>query len=224
LTGGVTDYQNAVYYCSQDVADAVCSLSIDGGVTFGPAVPIFTRADCNGLHGHVKVSPKDGTVYVPDKGCGGTDLTFHADGKQAVIVSEDNGITWNVRLVTTSSVVLQSLTADSHQAWDPSVAVANDGTLYFGYQAADGHARVAVSHDKGRTWINDKDVGGLAGVQNTSFPAVVAGDPNRAAFAFFGTTTGGTNYLEHRQRNAERSDSAWRHLWRRHLSKSAGLL
>jgi len=31
LTGGVTSYKNAVYYCSQDVADAVCSLSVDGG-------------------------------------------------------------------------------------------------------------------------------------------------------------------------------------------------
>ncbi len=193
LTGGVT-YKNAVYYCSQDVADAVCSLSVDGGTTFGPAVPIFTRADCNGLHGHVKVSSKDGTVYVPNKACGGTDPTFHVDGHQAVAVSENNGVTWAVRQVTTSTPVAQSLTGASTQAWDPSVGVATDGTLYFGYQNVDGHAHVAVSHDKGLTWVNDRDVGAPAGVQNTSFPEMVAGDPDRAAFAFFGTTTSGTDY------------------------------
>jgi hypothetical protein len=186
-------YRNAVYYCSQDVADAVCSLSVDGGRTFGPAVPIFTRADCNGLHGHVKVGP-DGTAYVPDKGCGGSDPTFHADGHQAVVVSENNGLTWEVRLVTTSTVVAQSLTGVSTQAWDPSVAIAGDGSVYFGYQAADGHPHVAVSFDKGRNWSRDSDVGAALGIQNTSFPTMVAGDPLRAAFAFFGTTTGGTDY------------------------------
>ena len=66
--------------------------------------------------------------------------------------------------------------------------------IYFGYQAANGHARIAVSHDKGLTWINDRDVGAQLGVQNPSFPEVVAGDGDRAAFAFFGTTTGGTDY------------------------------
>jgi hypothetical protein len=105
-----------VYYCAQDVADAVCSLSVDGGVTFGPAVPIFTRADCNGLHGHLKVSPRDGSAYIPAKACGGSDLTFHADGHQAVVVSENNGITWTVRQVPTSNPVAQSLTGASTQA------------------------------------------------------------------------------------------------------------
>ena len=57
LTGGAT-YKNAVYYCSQSVADATCSISVDGGVTFGPGVPIYTVADCAGLHGHIKVSSK----------------------------------------------------------------------------------------------------------------------------------------------------------------------
>ncbi|MGW5669547.1 sialidase family protein [Micromonospora sp. NPDC003776] len=132
--------------------------------------------DCGGLHGHVKVSPKDGTVYVPKKGCG---------GNQAVAVSEDNGLTWQVRKVPTG------LPADS----DPSVGIGSDGTVYFGYQNADGHAHVAVSHDKGRTWESDQDVGAALGVQNVVFPAVAAGDPDRAAFAFLGTTTGG-NYQD----------------------------
>jgi PKD repeat protein len=183
-------YQNAVYYCSQSVAEAGCSLSIDGGQTFGPFVPMYTSLDCAGLHGHVKVGPNDGTVYVPNKGCGGPienddDLLFHRRGHQAVIVSEDNGITWNIREIPT---------ADTASDRDPSVAVAEDGTLYFSYKAKNGHSRVAVSHDKGLTWINDTDVGALAGVQNSLFQAAVAGDGDRAAVAYFGTTTGGADY------------------------------
>ncbi|MEU1839382.1 sialidase family protein [Micromonospora chersina] len=174
--GGTPLYPNAVYYCSQDIADALCATSRDGGLTFGPAVPMYTLLDCGGLHGHVKVSPKDGTVYVPNKGCG---------GNQAVAVSEDNGLTWQVRKVPTS------LPADS----DPSVGIGSDGTVYFGYQNADGHAHVAVSNDKGRTWESDQDVGAALGVQNVVFPAVVAGDAERAAFAFLGTANGG-NYQD----------------------------
>jgi hypothetical protein len=186
LTGGVT-HRNAVYYCSQSVADATCSLSIDGGVTFGPGVPIYTVNDCAGLHGHIKVSPKDGTAYIPNKGCGG-DLPFHHNSKQAVVLSENNGVTWAIRPVTTSTGNGNGTKSD------PSLGISTDGTLYFGYQANDGHPRIAVSKDKGQTWINDTDVGSALGIQTALFPAVVAGDPNRAAFAFFGTTTPGDNF------------------------------
>jgi PKD repeat protein len=169
-------YPNAVYYAAQDDADANCALSLDGGRTFGPAVPMYNITDCSAIHGHLKVSPADGTVYVPNKGC---------NGKQAVAVSTDNGITWAVRPVPTSS---------SGQT-DPSVGVATDGTLFLGYDAGDGHARIAVSSDKGVTWERDTDVGAQLGIQNCVFPAVVAGDGGhdtaRAAFAFFGTTTAG---------------------------------
>src|SRR5205807_5189376 len=81
---------------------------------------------------------------------------------------------------------------------DPSIGIATDGTLYFGYQANDGHPHIAVSTDKGVTWIKDTDVGANVvnggPVLNITFPAVVAGDPNRAAFAFFGSETGGSDY------------------------------
>ena len=178
-------YPNGVWYCSQSVADAVCSISLDGGVTFGPAVPMFSIADCSGLHGHIKIG-RDGTAYVPDRGCGG-DLPYHTgpNARQALIVSENNGISWSIRPVTTSTTRTDR---------DPSVAVADDGTLYFAYQAADGHSRVAVSTDKGLTWIRDTDVGAQAGVQNSLFHAAVAGDGPRAAVAFFGTETGGDGY------------------------------
>src|SRR5438309_2513561 len=58
-------YANAVYYCSQDLVNAFCLRSDDGGQTFGPPVQVYVGS-CGGLHGHVKVSPTDGTVYVPN--------------------------------------------------------------------------------------------------------------------------------------------------------------
>ncbi|WP_407740667.1 sialidase family protein [Hyalangium sp.] len=173
--GGLGLYPRAVYYCSQDIADASCAVSRDGGLTFGVAVPMYSLLTCGGLHGHIKVAP-DGTAYVPNKGC---------NGNQAVAVTTDNGLTWSVRPVPTSQ------SADS----DPSVGIGSDGTVYFGYQNADGHPHVAVSHDKGLTWKDDQDVGAALGIKNVVFPAVVAGDGDRAAFAFLGTTTGG-NYQD----------------------------
>src|SRR2546421_1984249 len=152
-------YPNAVYYCAQDIAAADCALSLDGGRTFGPAVPIYNNTQCGGLHGHVKVAP-DGTVYVPNKWCGNpTDPLGHAGAPQAVIVSEDNGITWNIRTVP-GAIKGQ---------WDPSVGIATDGTVYFGYDNSDGHAHIAVSRDQGRSWTDDQDVGTQLGLQNAAF-------------------------------------------------------
>src|SRR6185295_12031187 len=163
------EYKNGVWYCAQDVANANCALSTDGGVTFGPAVPIYTINDCAGLHGHIKVAP-DGTIYIPNRGCGGS-LPYHENSKQAVVASQDNGQTWSVRPIPSSTGNGNATPSD------PSLGIASDGTLYLGYQGNDGHARIAVSKDKGLTWINDRDVGAQLGIQNSMFPAVVAGDP-----------------------------------------------
>jgi len=172
-------YPDAVYYCSQDIATAFCARSDDGGATYGAGVPTWTLSDCGGLHGHVKVSPKDGTVYVPNKGC---------NGLQAVAVSENNGITWTVRRVPGISAGI----------WDPSVGIATDGTVYFGADDGSSLPLIAVSKNKGQTWSSPVNVGAFVapqqtgetqGVKQTAFPEVVAGDPMRAAFAFLGSTT-----------------------------------
>ena len=189
LTGGTPIYPKAVYYASQSVADARCGRSDNGGLTFGPATVMFTTVDCGGLHGHIKVAP-DGTVYVPNNACGGTAQPGHEDGNQAVIVSGDNGVTWSIRKIPGST------TKSNH---DGSVAVASDSkTIYEGFQSGDGHPRIAVSKDKGLTWSAPFDVGttviGGGPILNTGFAAVVAGDPNRAAFAFYGTVTGGNDW------------------------------
>jgi len=166
-------YPNAIYYASQDVGLAEIARSDDGGFTFGVAIPMWTLAQCDGLHGHIKVAA-DGTVYVPNKSC---------NGQQGVAVSEDNGLTWTIRTVAGSTA------GDS----DPSVGIGADGTIYLGYADGDGHAKVAVSHNRGATWVNVQDVGAAQGIQNSVFPAVTAGDSDRAAFFFLGSTTPGAN-------------------------------
>ncbi|HKB70331.1 MAG TPA: fibronectin type III domain-containing protein [Thermoanaerobaculia bacterium] len=166
-------YPDAVYYCSQDIAAALCAVSADGGATFGPAVPIYELTDCGGLHGHVKVAP-DGTAYVPNKNC---------NGPQAAVFSTDNGATWTV------STVPDSTGGDS----DPSIGIGANGSIYFAYQASNGHSMIAVGHRTaaGISWFPSQDVGASFAIRNTAFPAVIAGDDDRAADAFLGTPAGG---------------------------------
>ena len=169
--GGI-GYPNAVYYCSQDAAIAQCALSRDGGVTFGPAVPIYNVTQCGGLHGHVKVAP-DGTVYVPNKSC---------QGLQGVAVSADAGTTWTVRTVPGSA----------SGETDPHLDIGPDNKVYFAFSA--GSTYVATSLDRGQTWSAPINLGAAFGIANSVFPEVVAGDDGRAAVAFLGTTGTGPVY------------------------------
>ena len=166
-------YPHGVYYASQDAAVAQAAISLDGGQTFGPSVPMYNLTQCGGIHGHVKVAP-DGTAYVPNKQCG---------TGQGVVVSENNGASWTVRTIPGSTA--------SSGIKDPSVGIATDGTVYFG--GTDGNSRpfIAISKNKGVTWTTPKRIGAELGIVNATFPQMIAGDPGRAAFAFLGSTTGG---------------------------------
>jgi PKD repeat protein len=112
-----------------------------------------------------------------------------------VSVSEDAGTTWTVRQVQGEGFAANPPPG----ILDPSVGIATDGTVYFSYissQADGGHVRVAVSHDKGRTWSNDSDVGASQGIRNAVFTTAIAGDPNRAAVGFVGTTEPGDHQAD----------------------------
>ncbi|HEX8077938.1 MAG TPA: hypothetical protein VF511_08995, partial [Chthoniobacterales bacterium] len=179
--GNPTNKGSAVYYCSQAGVTAFCSRSDDGGLNFGKSTAPYNAVTdgCGGIHGHIKVAP-DGTVYLPNRGCGGV---------QAVSVSLDAGTTWTVRKVKSDK-----FTANAPPViLDPSVAIASDGTLYFSYINSDGHAHAAVSKDKGLTWINDVDLGATQNVNNAVFVEAIAGDPDRAAVGFIGTTQVGNH-------------------------------
>jgi hypothetical protein len=163
-------FPDAVYYCSQ-LPTAFCSRSDDGGLTYGPGVNIYTT-ECGGLHGHVKVAP-DGTVYVPNRSCRGND---------GVVVSNDNGLTWTIRVVPGSQP----------EAFDPSLGIGSGGRIYLGYADGDRKPVIAVSDDQGKHWRSPLDVSGPFVINNVIFPEVTAGDNDRAAFAFLGTPTIGT--------------------------------
>lgn len=169
-------YPHAVYYCGQDIAYANCARSDDGGLTFAAAVPIYNLTECGGLHGHLRIAPNDGTVYMPNKGCG---------GNQAVVVSEDSGLTWTVRPVPDSVA----------SATDPGVGIGADGRVYFGYVSGNSTPTVAVSDDKGASWTTRDLTANLpAGTINTAVWAkVIAGDNDRAAVTFIGTDRVGHN-------------------------------
>ena len=193
-------YANAFYYCSQNIAgDAECSRSDDGGLHFGPGVPIFQNVtQCTGgIHGHVKVA-QDGSVYVPNFSCS------LPTGSQGVAVSTDNGVTWVEHNVTNSgppkstssvdpqvAVSLNSVGSNRPALPGQSIATPATPTIYFAYNDQDGTMKVSSSRDRGVSWSTPVDVGAAFGLVNTTFPFVVAGDDNRAAVGFLGTTTGG---------------------------------
>src|SRR5438552_1715803 len=171
-----TPYPNAVYYCSQDLVTAFCLRSDDGGATFGPPVPTYT-SQCGGLHGHVKVAP-DGTVYLPNNNCG---------GHGAVVVSEDNGLTWQIRPAQNASVQ----TVANANLQDPAVGIDTSGRVYFAMANGNGSPVVATSTDHGQTWQHIYNVGAIYAIKITFYPAAVAGDATRASVAFYGSTTPG---------------------------------
>ena len=164
-------YPSAIYYCTNGAAATTCGRSDNGGLTFTTVVPALTN-ECGVLHGHIRVAPDDGTVYIPADSC---------EGKQGVSVSQDGGMSWVVRRIP------DSIAGTS----DPSVSVGKDGTVYFGYSDGSGKPKIAVSRDHGATWAPSVDVGVPFGVKSTEFAEVIAGDGDRAAFAFLGTTTDG---------------------------------
>lgn len=172
-------YPRAWYYASQSIGTATLARSDNGGVSYGTAFPMYNLTECSGLHGHVKVAP-DGTVYVPNKNCPGGQngpTPGVPIAGQGVAVSEDNGVTFAIRVIPGSG------NGDN----DPAVAVGAGGRLYMGYTASDKTIRAAYSDDKGRTWNSDQNIGLPFAIKAAVFPAAVAGDNNRAAIFFLGT-------------------------------------
>jgi hypothetical protein len=178
-------YANAVYYCSQEGEPntgppSFCSRSDDGGATFGPSVATTTPPVnvCGGLHGHVKVSPVDGTVYLPFNDC---------NGVGSLLASIDNGITWTIQHVNNGTISAQP----SASFQDPAVSIDAAGRVYYIIANNDSAAAVFTSDNHGATWTLRGDVGAAYGLQNIRYPAATAGDSGRAAVSFYGTTTAG---------------------------------
>ncbi len=190
-------YPDGVYYCSQSgTNEASCAISLNGGLSFGPAVPIYT-INCFGIHGHVKVAP-DGTAYVPNSDCSSGVM---GTSRQGLVFSEDNGTTWSAPQFIPDSNPAPGIV-------DPSIGIGADGTIYYGYANSNGAPSIAVGHKVNHqiVWTSNQDVGAVLGIRNSTFPEVGGGDADRAAYAFLGTTTGG--YYQ----DPENFDGVW-HLY-----------
>ncbi|MGH2830441.1 MAG: sialidase family protein, partial [Actinomycetota bacterium] len=167
-------FPKVVYYCSNQVYSAMCTRSLDGGVTFQPAGQAYPPADpsaeipfCGALHGHVIADPQ-GRLFIPRGHCGKPYISF----------SEDAGLTWTVVKVS-----------DRIGAADTQTSVASDaaGNLYFVWHD-DEHLMpyLSVSTDHGRTWSRPRMIA-PPGVREVTWPSVVAGDKGRIAVTFPGT-------------------------------------
>jgi hypothetical protein len=175
-------YKNVLYYCTNDLEALQCGVSLDGGLTYGPSHPVATAANdsCSAIVGHIKSAP-DGTTYLMPDGCS------DEAGDQAVYVTTDNALTWTKRSIPH---------ATEGDAGHPSLSVANDGTVYAAWGSKDnaeggGRVYVSVSRDKGVHWTLPVPLGKDLGVHVTRFPITAAGDGDRAAVAFLGSTDSG---------------------------------
>lgn len=174
-------YPNLLYRCVNNVAYSACAVSVNGGISFLPQVPLASEPGidpkhngalgpvCSALTGHVKAAP-DGTVYLPTRDCS------VSQSMPLVSVTQDDGLTWTTR------VIHKELLSDGH---DVGIAVDEAGTVYANW-ISDGRMLLAHSEDQGKTWSEPIDVT-APGVTATSFNAVAAGAPGRVALAYIGT-------------------------------------
>ena len=178
-------YPNILYYCFNRVADASCSRSLNGGLTFEPSgTPSFPGYEvgedynkfgvaglCGGLHGHA-VADSAGRLYIPKVHC----------GIPSIAVSEDGGTTWRRTMVNT-----QLVGGSAHVGEHSSVAVDDAGNVYYlWYEDETQKAWLAVSRDHGRTFSAPMNVS-PPGVEQTNLMTIVAGAEGRIAMTFPGT-------------------------------------
>jgi hypothetical protein len=192
-------YKNVVYYCTNDVAAIDCATSLDGGLTFGVSHPVAVTLPggatdtCAPIVGHIKSAP-DGTTYLMPDGCD------DEAGDQAVYVTTDNALTWTKHNIPRST---------EGDAGHPSLAVGKDGTVYAAWGSHDnpaggGRVQVSVSRDRGAHWTTPVALGKELGVHVSRFPLAVAGDGDRAAVAYLGSTS------DDPPGNNKRFQGAWR--------------
>ncbi|MGH2709747.1 MAG: sialidase family protein [Actinomycetota bacterium] len=161
-------YPNILHQCVNAVYAAMCSRSIDGGLTWQPPTVVHANEDIGKLqgaqHGHLAAAP-DGTLYLP---------TALGGDFPTVYVSRDDGLTWTKRTI-----------ANIDTPWtDPSIAVDALGNAYASFVDEDGKLYISVSKDNGTTW--SPAIVATTGIVAT-MPVITVGDPGRIAIAYPGT-------------------------------------
>ena len=165
-------YSEAVYFCYNKLAGIFCYTSYDGGATFPTGGQIYGLATSNGgLHGAITTAP-DGTVYVTPR-----------VATPAVILSKDNGLTWDTREMGQDA-------STPNPRKNSEVATDSESNAYHIWTGADQGIYMARSTDSGDTWDSESIRISPAEVISTTFPQSDAGDPGRIAITYLGSENG----------------------------------
>ena len=169
-------YPNIVYSCHNTGQDQECASSLNGGISFGPSVPVFPNAgDPQGCGGGIldhPVNDKDGRVYLAHRGC---------NDAPEIAVTENDGLTW-------TSHVISKTTQQDPQILMHDVALATDdaGNVYAAWIAKDGLPYLSFSKDHGATWSAAKRAS-PPHVTAGMVPALAAGAEGRVVLAWIGS-------------------------------------
>ena len=165
-------YSEAVYFCYNKLAGIFCYTSYDGGATFPTGGQIYGLATGDGgLHGAITTAP-DGTVYVTPR-----------VATPAVILSKDNGLTWDTREMGQDA-------STPNPRKNSEVATDSESNAYHIWTGADQGIYMARSTDSGDTWDSESIRISPAEVISTTFPQTDAGDPGRIAITYLGSENG----------------------------------
>ncbi len=163
-------YPNLVYRCVNNLAFTGCAISVDGGLSFLPQVPVKEAMNaCGAITGHLE-SDSTGRVFLP-LDCGGL---------ASVAITEDDAQSWKV----------VSISKDApNTGLHVDVAVDEADNVYAIWESK-GLPFYAYSKDHGATWSTAVGVA-APDVTATKFNAIAAGAPGKVAFAYVGTTQPG---------------------------------
>lgn len=165
-----------VYYCINRVGDTSCSVSINGGLTFGPQVTILPGVDvetarlCGGLAGHAKTD-SEGRVFLGKNQC----------GVPMVAVTEDDGVNWETYPVSREIGI---------RGHDVEIATDEANNVYAFWLSDRGLPTLAVSVNNGKTWGPAFTVG-APGVTVAKFNAIDAHGVGKIAFTYMGSNVMG---------------------------------
>ena len=127
-------YSEAVYFCYNKLAGIFCYTSYDGGASFPTGGQIYGLATSNGgLHGAITTAP-DGTVYVTPR-----------VPTPTVILSKDNGLTWDTREMGQDA-------STPNPRKNSEVATDSESNAYHIWTGADQGIYMSTSTDSGLTW------------------------------------------------------------------------
>ena len=162
-------YDQAVYYCYNKGVGIFCFTSFDGGATFEAGGQIFGLATSNGgLHGAITSAP-DGTVYVTPR-----------VETPTVIVSKDNGFTWDEHSMGED-------VGTPYPRKNSEVATDTQSNAYHIWTGGDEGVYMSRSIDSGETWEQTSIRISPKEVISTTFPQVDAGDPGKIAITYLGS-------------------------------------